>query len=59
VPRFAPFRGGRETYTAIADAMARLLGSRGSRAERAQGCTLPTSAHMADQLLETLTAVTL
>jgi glycosyltransferase involved in cell wall biosynthesis len=42
-----------------ADAMARLLGSPGSCSERAERCALPSPAQMADQLLETLTSVTL
>jgi glycosyltransferase involved in cell wall biosynthesis len=41
-----------------ADAMARLLGSPGSCTERAERCALPRPAQMADQLLETLTSVT-
>jgi glycosyltransferase involved in cell wall biosynthesis len=40
-----------------ADAMARLLSSPDSRGERAARCTLPTAAHMADRLLETLNSV--
>jgi glycosyltransferase involved in cell wall biosynthesis len=40
-----------------ADAMARLLSSPDSRMERAARCALPTPAHMADRLLETLTSV--
>jgi hypothetical protein len=40
-----------------ADAMARLLCSPDCRRKRAARCALPSAAHMADRLLETLTSV--